>query len=204
MATRSAPRIPRSARNGCVCCVYGNGNSRCRPPKDCTGVVVGPGTPTTTTAAPTTTTTTTTGSPTSTTTTTTTTGSPTSTTTTTAGPGAGPGGACQVTGNCQTGLTCCSSFCRDLSSDPGNCNSCGNSCPGPTPGVCQGAAICTGGTCGFSSIAGTVCTPQTDCREAAICGAPGSCPPGAPRNVGGPCNGSTGTCNASGDCAVPI
>ena len=43
--------------NGCVCCVYGNGNSRCRPPGQCApGTEVG-GT-TTTTAAPTTTTTT--------------------------------------------------------------------------------------------------------------------------------------------------
>ena len=40
---------------GCVCCVYGNGNSRCQPAGSCGGTVVSP-TTTTTTAAPTTTT----------------------------------------------------------------------------------------------------------------------------------------------------
>ena len=48
--------------SGCVCCVYGNGNSRCRPPGLCApGTEVGgtTTTTTTTTAAPTTTTTTT-------------------------------------------------------------------------------------------------------------------------------------------------
>ena len=40
---------------GCVCCVYANGNSRCRPPGGCTGgvIVSPPTTTTTTTAAPT-------------------------------------------------------------------------------------------------------------------------------------------------------
>ena len=46
---------PGVCANGCVCCVYGNGNSRCQPPGNCTGTVVSP--TTTTTAAPTTTTT---------------------------------------------------------------------------------------------------------------------------------------------------
>ena len=33
---------PAVCTNGCVCCVYGNGNSRCRPPGDCTGTIAGP------------------------------------------------------------------------------------------------------------------------------------------------------------------
>lgn len=52
---------PGKCNPGCVCCVYGNGNSRCRPPGTCSGgTEVGPTTPPpTTTTAPTTTTTTT-------------------------------------------------------------------------------------------------------------------------------------------------
>ncbi len=84
---------PGICKPGCVCCVYPNGNSRCRPPQECTA----PGTvaTTTTTIAPTTTTvapvTTTTAAPTTTTTTagpttTTTTAGPTTTSTTTAVP----------------------------------------------------------------------------------------------------------------------
>jgi len=54
---------PGKCNPGCVCCVYGNGNSRCRPPGTCApGQEVSPSTTpppatTTTTAAPTTTTT---------------------------------------------------------------------------------------------------------------------------------------------------
>ena len=35
---------PGICKPGCVCCVYPNGNSRCRPPQDCTapGTIVGP------------------------------------------------------------------------------------------------------------------------------------------------------------------
>ena len=40
---------PGGCTDGCVCCVYGNGNSRCRPSGDCTGTIA---TPTTTTAPP--------------------------------------------------------------------------------------------------------------------------------------------------------
>ena len=74
---------PGVCTNGCVCCVYPNGNSRCRPPGTCSpGIeVVGTTTaaPTTTTPAPTTTSTT---STTTTSTTSTTTQAPTTTTTT--------------------------------------------------------------------------------------------------------------------------
>lgn len=48
---------PGVCTNGCVCCVWSNGNSRCTPPGNCTGTVVA-GATTTTTQAPTTQTTT--------------------------------------------------------------------------------------------------------------------------------------------------
>ncbi len=60
---------PGGCKAGCVCCVYPNGNSRCRPPQDCAA----PGTVATTTTTPAPTTTTTTPAPTTTTTSTTTT-----------------------------------------------------------------------------------------------------------------------------------
>jgi hypothetical protein len=86
---------PGVCTNGCVCCVYPNGNSRCRPPQDCTApgtVVSPPTTTTTTTAAPTTTTTT---------------QAPTTTTTTTAGPTCQPpGGPCPCDFR-----ACCSEAC---------------------------------------------------------------------------------------------
>ena len=95
---------PGKCSPGCVCCVYPNGNSRCRPPGTCSpsevrcpaGQVLGPSgvciaPTTTTTAAPTTTTTTatptTTTTPAPTTTTTTTTSTTTSTTTAAPVPG---------------------------------------------------------------------------------------------------------------------
>ena len=63
---------PGACTNGCVCCVWDNGNSRCVPPGSCSGMIVRPGTTTTTTAAPTATSTsaptTTTAAPTTTTT----------------------------------------------------------------------------------------------------------------------------------------
>ena len=81
---------PGSCKPGCVCCVYPNGVSRCRPPQECTApgsvATTTPTTaaPTTTTQAPTTTTTTAQPTTTATPTTTlapTTTSAPTSTTT---------------------------------------------------------------------------------------------------------------------------
>ncbi len=90
---------PGICKPGCVCCVYPNGNSRCRPPQDCTApgtvattttsapttTTIAPTTTTTTTAAPTTTTTTT-SAPTTTSTTSTTSAPTTTSTTTTASP----------------------------------------------------------------------------------------------------------------------
>jgi len=55
-----------------------------------------------------------------------------------------PGGVCEEAvcippcGGCQSGETCCSSGCADLSSDPNNCGSCGHVCP---------FGFCVGGTC---------------------------------------------------------
>ncbi len=39
---------PGICKPGCVCCAFSNGNSRCMPPGNCSGTVVGPGATTTT------------------------------------------------------------------------------------------------------------------------------------------------------------
>lgn len=36
---RTTQTVDVACNPGCVCCVYGNGNSRCMPPGSCTGVV---------------------------------------------------------------------------------------------------------------------------------------------------------------------
>ena len=95
---------PGVCKPGCVCCVYANGNSRCRPPGTCSGTVVSP--TTTTTPAPTTTTT---RAPTTTTTTTTTVAPTTTTTTTTT---AGPTCAAELE-RCRVDGDCCSGCCQD-------------------------------------------------------------------------------------------
>lgn len=46
---------PSRCGDGCVCCVWANGNSRCRPSGQCSGTVVTPGATTTTTTTTTTT-----------------------------------------------------------------------------------------------------------------------------------------------------
>jgi len=103
---------------GCVCCVFGNGNSRCVPPGTCTGTVATP-TPTTTPAP---TATTTTAAP-------TTTPPPTPTTTTTRAP---------AQGTCAAGADACAS-------PGGNCNfTSGCACAQTTAGetVCRGTFAC--------------------------------------------------------------
>ena len=88
---------PGRCNPGCVCCVYGNGNTRCTPPGGCSGTPTCPaGTvvdPVGGCVAPTTTTTT--------------------TTTTTAAPSCVPGGgcvpfgeACEQNADCQAGWVC--------------------------------------------------------------------------------------------------
>jgi len=52
-------------------------------------------------------------------------------------------GVCQV--SCQAGLTNCSGTCTNVGSNPANCNSCGNICPGRV----NAAPACAAGNCGF-------------------------------------------------------
>src|SRR5689334_3249061 len=71
-----------------------------------------------------------------------------------------PGGVCP----CPAGQTRCGTACTNTGLNPANCGGCagagGVACPDPTPGTCEGAAICRGGACGFvPKPAGTVCRP---------------------------------------------
>ena len=59
----------------------------------------------------------------------------------------------------QFGLTisCCSSVCSDLTSDPANCGTCGNACPAPA----NGKPGCSKSVCGL----GTCNTGYADCNK---------------------------------------
>ena len=120
---------PAVCKVGCVCCGYGNGNSRCRPASQCTGSgTIIPPTDATTTAVPTTTTTTTTAAPPTTTTaapptTTTTTTSVPPTTTTTSAPATTTTTA--APGFCTNDLDCVH---LDADCVLGTCNSSANTC----------------------------------------------------------------------------
>jgi hypothetical protein len=75
---------------------------------------------------------------------------------------------CNGSGGCNNGKTCCQDGCKDLSSDPDNCNMCGKSC-GKNAYCCNGTCTpvgndnCTG--CGKG------CTGLTTC-----CSCPGTDP----------------------------
>lgn len=161
---------PGVCTNGCVCCVYGNGNSRCRPCVSCSpgtvacppGQVLGPSG---VCAAPTTTTTT---IPPPTTTATTTT--PTTTTTTTAPP---------LQGTCTAGAD----FCGGTGTYGCNGNDicfCATTMAGATACVQNVVELCGGCTTDAESGPGGVCVRDTegDCG----CGVGGGfcevvCPP---------------------------
>ena len=167
---------PGKCKDGCVCCVYGNGNARCGPPGNCGNggqQVCPPGltpdpvhgclTPTTTTSTTTTTTTaaptTTTVAPTTTTTTTTTTTAPSTTTTTTAAPGC-PDGSTNCNG------ICCASSCACLQRLDGGL-SCvnatqGRGCSGGEAGACDNGFACIQGICrGICDASATTTTTTT-------------------------------------------
>ena len=152
---------PGVCNDGCVCCTYSNGNSRCRPPGTCApgtvacphGQVIGPSGAC---VAPTTTTTSTTTTPAPTTTTTTT------TTATTAPPligdcqGTDNGGVCGAggAGRCDNG--------RCFRTDPG-CGQCGGDTGHVPSSSLSGVIFCVpyGG-----SASETPCQTSADCAAA--------------------------------------
>src|SRR5215211_4005023 len=174
---------PGVCKSGCVCCGYSNGNSRCMPPGNCTGVILGP-TTTTTTTAPTTTSTTTTVAPTTTTTTvapTTTTQAPTTTTTTTEPPcvpetdafaclrqgiECGPttnncGQPVANCGPCSGGETCCEGTCKTLGTVEA-CSSCTDEC--------DANDFCVNSQCVDCIPNGFACTSPSQCCGHACAG----------------------------------
>ncbi len=130
---------PGKCTDGCVCCVYANGNSRCRPPGTCApgtvacppGQVLGP---TGVCGAPTTTTT---------------------TTTTTVAPTCAPGGGCVPFGEgCEQNADCAAGWvCRPPDTRPEAGQTCAST----------GTA---GGCCLNTAVAGGPCTEVADCRGA--------------------------------------
>lgn len=106
--------------------------------------------------------------------------------------------------------------CRNLNSDPNNCNYCGNTCPAP-PANAQ--STCSGGTCGFACLSGWGdCTSASGCEtdlstsmsHCGSCGnscdaahevcSSGQCVP-KPCTYSGQC-GSGYYCGAAGTCVV--
>ena len=179
---------PSKCKDGCVCCDYGNGNSRCRPSGACSpGTEVGGTTPAPTT---TTSTTTTTQQPTTSTSTTqqptTSTTTSTSTTSTTAAPdpctedGADcPGGVC-------LGGVCCNTGPGLPGSEICDARTGGTCCSGDT--ICCGGDGCCG-DCFVEDRASALCCPEESlcpprsannpeppycCRSGEICVADGS------------------------------
>jgi hypothetical protein len=55
------------------------------------------------------------------------------------GSGGSPGSQCSPA--CGAGTTCCNGACVDLSSDPNNCNTCGNACEFADSGCCSGSCV---------------------------------------------------------------
>ncbi len=94
-----------------------------------------------------------------------------------------PGCNVQLGKLCPVGLTCCNNLCIDTTSDPFNCNGCGNVCN-------NGNTICCAGMCK---------NPQTDPDNCSGCGVACSSNHMATRTCsGGSCNG---TCAVNwGDC----
>ncbi len=80
-------------------------------------------------------------------------------------------GAGAGVGACKTGEACCGEFCVDTSSDPFNCNGCGNECGGASP-------LCCGSQCKDAL------TSKTDCGE---CGNQCDTTNATPNCAGGSC-----------------
>jgi hypothetical protein len=86
-------------------------------------------------------------------------------------------GDCRCNGGpeCSDPSTCCSDGCKDLSSDPLNCNACGHKC-NPGNYCCKGNCVkpddnnCTGcnQACGGGSTCCTACNPP-HCAGLGLC-----------------------------------
>ena len=107
-------------------------------------------------------------------------------------------GSCGISCNSAQGYSLCGTECVKLGSDPANCNTCGNVCPGPTAG--SGQAVCNSGTCGIScdsasgySLCGTECVKlSSDANNCGSCGnecdLKGHVAPGGASCQSGQCN----------------
>jgi hypothetical protein len=110
---------------------------------------------------------------------------------------------------CTSGQTCCAGACTDITSDPGNCGSCGAACPPPQNccnGVCgdldancgcpAGQTVCAGskGACCYVTdpAAGEICIEGLCCgARDVVCGNQTQCCPPPLYPIGPPlcCNG---------------
>lgn len=112
---------------------------------------------------------------------------------------ASPGGGA----GCPPGQTRCGiAGCRDLSTDPANCGSCGRSCPGGvcSAGTCGAVLTATGGACtAAGECASGACVDNVCCAEASCAGLAGACQIGVceagsglcvarPKDDGAPCD----------------
>ena len=88
------------------------------------------------------------------------------------------GGQCRCNGMgaCNNGQTCCADGCKDLSSDPQNCNACGKTCAAGNyccMGTCTapGNDNCTG--CGQACSGGNKCCvcpgSNPSCQSVCLC-----------------------------------
>jgi hypothetical protein len=104
---------------------------------------------------------------------------------------------------CANGLTRCGGACVDLGREAAHCGSCANACPPPTPGTCEGKAVCRDGVCGFrASPAGTVCRPAAGpCDVAEVCdGRSHACPPDRFAGLETVCRPAAIACDAAEVC----
>lgn len=114
---------------------------------------------------------------------------------------------CSPTHACAAGLTCCGTYCHDLTSDVADCGACGKGCVNPpnatdqcSSGMCTlkacapAFADCNGNLadgCEWNVLQDGPCTCAPGATQSCYQGAPGT------QNVG-PCHAGTQTCDASG------
>ena len=188
---------PGKCAPGCVCCVYGNGNSRCHPPGTCTGTVTCPpgkvADPVRGCVDPCT------------------------------GPGSCPqpapsscqvatcsaGGLCGVgpagdNAACGAGQACCGGICTTLGT-VSNCATCGNACS--TNQICSGICtcpneVCNGACCAVSQVCiGGACSPRAGDGQACDTTGTNDCQDGL-NCCGGFCRNLQTNPNFCGTCAT--